>query len=959
MYATSFESQVAAAQASVKRLLDTSRSACVPSDCPHEYADKYRLVELATRGAAAALLNVLSTLGLDAEGVAELRGLAETRAVTLRMSSEERCTFRCTTTREEESVSKHVTERTGFFAGNTTHKVVTTVTEHFWDFEAEHEIFAFAGADPAGPSRVVLGGRRGTYEIKTTGRGNENRHPRPACHSEEHLDVDLTWLLTHLDGTGAAAFSVDRGVETCRTPAKNADVEEALAFFAGLSEWMKSLRSYFTDRLFEVCPSTTHGLALSEASAEGTFCPVLALFSLEEKPAGVQAVTDGGDGDGGGEQVGLPAGRWPALLVGDFTTFLDEQKRSLGERHSTLAEKFPDPDNLDALNSGRRLVTLREAWLVVAAEHAAVVCLQHAQVVTAVEDMLAKQLSDAVGKELQPSDLDKYLAFHNRKLFRPEFAPQGFSYAVRRSPEHSPEGILSIETAIDRQPVLSCVRRRTAASESPLRCPLSASAEVRLFGTQYLHALIQNRFSGQAPARLELAARARQFSSFILLIGNIAAADVFEPTGALIVQNKDDLRIPLLLEALPTPKEFVDAIESLSPEQQRFCKAFRQMQLASTLFGVAIVQIKPQLEKLLNLPADALTKEIQLTQDLTELFIKFQVPSDLVSYDPRADASTSPLDAVKAHVASVQSVIAAAKAKELDDIRLEEEKKLREREMVDRRREEMLRQVTFSGTEGALPPPMPCAAAAPSMNRMAMTMGGSGGGGPGLRGALKKKMKARRKCAAPARRPQVMDMMASAPAPAPVPQPKPQQTPQQQQQQQQTPQQPHPQRQQERSGSGGVDYTSIPGELDKRFEALDEDNALRPTTIKPAPGSWSLCSQAGLLSSPKHRQLGTAAQKKERGRAFDLLDAITRSGALAVDHASVHVVLAATHCFDKTIINTLVQDNVNPIEKVERSTLIVAETIHGRSTAELVNDDQLNRIKTFSAPQLLNDAGDG
>ena len=59
-----------------------------------------------------------------------------------------------------------------------------------------------------------------------------------------------------------------------------------------------------------------------------------------------------------------------------------------------------------------------------------------------------------------------------------------------------------------------------------------------------------------------------------------------------------------MLETIPTPAEFRDAIESLSPEQQRFAKAYRGMQLASTLFAVAIVQIKPQLERLLGLPND-------------------------------------------------------------------------------------------------------------------------------------------------------------------------------------------------------------------------------------------------------------------------------------------------------------------------------------------------------------------
>ena len=85
----------------------------------------------------------------------------------------------------------------------------------------------------------------------------------------------------------------------------------------------------------------------------------------------------------------------------------------------------------------------------------------------------------------------------------------------------------------------------------------------------------------------------------MLLVGKIASAATFEPTHATIVQNKDDVLIPLLLEQIPSAKAFRDAIESLSPEQQRFAKAFRAMQLESTLFAVAVVEIKPQLERLL------------------------------------------------------------------------------------------------------------------------------------------------------------------------------------------------------------------------------------------------------------------------------------------------------------------------------------------------------------------------
>ena len=72
-----------------------------------------------------------------------------------------------------------------------------------------------------------------------------------------------------------------------------------------------------------------------------------------------------------------------------------------------------------------------------------------------------------------------------------------------------------------------------------------------------------------------------------------------------------------------------ETFRSLSPEQQAFAKAFRAMQLESTLFGVLVVQIKPQLERVLNLADDSLTKEIKLTQDLMQLFIK-QLDGNLI-----------------------------------------------------------------------------------------------------------------------------------------------------------------------------------------------------------------------------------------------------------------------------------------------------------------------------------------
>ena len=91
---------------------------------------------------------------------------------------------------------------------------------------------------------------------------------------------------------------------------------------------------------------------------------------------------------------------------------------------------------------------------------------------------------------------------------------------------------------------------------------------------------MSHQFSGYSGQALNLVARARQFSSFILLVGSIAAADLFMPKFGIIIQNKDELKIPLLLETIPTPKEFKDAISSLSPEQQRFAKVGKKKYLS-------------------------------------------------------------------------------------------------------------------------------------------------------------------------------------------------------------------------------------------------------------------------------------------------------------------------------------------------------------------------------------------
>jgi hypothetical protein len=103
-----------------------------------------------------------------------------------------------------------------------------------------------------------------------------------------------------------------------------------------------------------------------------------------------------------------------------------------------------------------------------------------------------------------------------------------------------------------------------------------------------------------------------------------------------------------------------------------------------------------------------------------------------------------------------------------------------------------------------------------------------------------------------------------------------------------------------------TDYTAIPLLLEKRYAELDTDNSLHPTIINIG-NTWKRNFQRGLLGKPTDETLLPEQQEAERTKAFDLIDALSRSGFLCFDQASLHVVIAATHCFDKTLLNTVIQ----------------------------------------------------
>jgi hypothetical protein len=971
-----FRQQVDKALTSVKTILDNARRPELAADVPHTYSDKYALAEYLCHSALAANLNVLEALGVTEKMLRKLVQWAEKRSVTLRFKSEEKCEFDREETRKVESATEHVTEVSGglFGAFKRTDKVITKITEYFWKFSVDYEIVAFEGSDAN--DAVKLQGRLGKCEIITS----TNTTPHAQVRVLPHIDVNITWLLQHIDAAdGVFNFRIDRSdASRCRTPRRNPEVDSSLRQFDLIKEWALSVDGYLWTVFGK---QTQHSYDLSSIKAPSIFVPILPLFeNLSGKvPAAVK------DSPASAALIAIPESSAAGAVVlprVDVNSFLWEQKRSLSECMSNFAKLFPAPKDA-------KLISTSEVSIVALSQHAIVLADHYTDCIDYIENMLYTQLVSAIGKIVTPIDFTNYMRFHNRKLFKTAFEPRPFCHAIRR-PDHYPEGIVSIECQLSDgsipEPVFTTARH--ISKDSPLaakmRFPINAATNVVFGGDRFLHAWVNHQFSGASGQTWSLVARARQFSSFILLVGRIAAADVFDPKAAMIIQNKDDLRIPLLMETLPTAKEFRDAVESMSPEQQRFCKAYRSMQLESTLFGLVIIQIKPQMEKLMNLTNDSLTKEIQLTQDLMEMCIKYQVPSDLLSFDELRNPKASTADrirGVKQNVTAMQQMLSAAKEEEIKEaqrkaamVALEQarrqEQKVHEIENVKRLMMENIDKVLQRGERmddlrdggGAY-------------NGPSMGPGGGGGGRGGSRGgrggsappvgaAMAKSgaspsfLASPKKSAPSARGGKAPQSPRGAPAngegaarhrsssgtsapksaDAPASQP--------------TPETPHATAdeltaEEQAFIPSTFDMTQIPATLDRKLEQLDTDSAVRPTIINTGP-TWTMRSQKAILADPETRTLNENDQKTERTRAFDLLDCLSRSGALDIECAELHVIVAATHCFEKSVVDTVIQDNVNPIEKVERSALIVASTIHDVDVATLIKSDQLERVQTYS-----------
>ncbi|CAJ1960164.1 unnamed protein product [Cylindrotheca closterium] len=938
---TVFRSHVKKALQSVEQILEANRQPLLAEEIHHKYENKYELANHMTNIAIVAQMNALERLGLSPKII---RNLATTKTTTLRFEAGETCTFLheqtvdvpspySTETVRESSTSIGSSHFTS--SSSTIHKVIKKVKEYHWAVKAHWEISIFSGTEVE--KKAVLQSRDSSTVVIT----QSANAPMEKVENHSPLDLNLTWLLQQVNmDTRTTSFAIN--TSRSKTPRRNEQVDAALQFFCSrMNHWAKGVKHHFGQDLQRIMsnihnpavPAPSHPQVLSsQCSAEDLFRPILPLLEeMDEEGAGAEAlILDGGQDAATPESVStlsLPLTtlsdnqiggqqKVSSLLSGNDTIqLLNAQIKSIDTTVERLQQVFPAANVTE-------LFSITEATLFLSLDHSDSLSIQYQHAIGYLENMLEKQLTAAIGKRVTTTDLEEFVRFHNAKfLSKP---PKPFCHAIGR-PKRFPYGVLSIEDKSDGEnctPIETLLRQVYMAS--PLEIALNAATTLQLTGNAYLHGWMRHRSEQEGGRKaFQLSARARQFSSFMLVIGTMAGPNKLNPKDAIILQNKDEVFIPLLLEEIPSAKEFKNAIESLSPEQQRFAQAFRGMQLESSVFGVAVVQIKPQLEALLGLSEDSLAKEIKLTEDLMELFVEHQIPSDLLSFDEVCNSSISASDkveVVRQNVKAVMDVIEGTKEKQLEATLMKEEAQkaaetawfaensaeerfesagtsaldwLRSKEVEAEECEEeyeedcALDMFAESSADGLCDEPF------------AYDDDDDDEGMDGMPEEVSNQENGEADTT-----PETSDTPSSARAPS----------------------------------KENIDFTQIPKMLDATIAQFDKDSTLRSTKIK-AGDIWSRKRQPDLLSKPTTNNLYESDVKSESNKAYDLLDAISRSGSLPIAYSDLHVIVCVTHCFEKDIMATIVEDNINPIDRLEMSTLLLGSTIHGEKPMGLIADE--------------------
>eukprot|EP01060_Flectonema_neradi_P005895 TRINITY_DN13954_c0_g1_i1.p1 TRINITY_DN13954_c0_g1~~TRINITY_DN13954_c0_g1_i1.p1 ORF type:complete len:903 (+),score=185.96 TRINITY_DN13954_c0_g1_i1:83-2791(+) len=890
-----FEELVKTATSVVEKVLDTNREVVRCTDVHHKYDDKFAMAEFMGSGGIGAACIWLHHLGVTDSELEDLAAEAREGDILLTYTEESSCVFINKETKTIADPRRRQTKIRGLGPLlSFTEKTTTEVTEYYWDYVTT--------------SKLTIQSKNITKRIneicgkaKLTTRADVS--PKPAGRARDPISVNLRWLFSQLGDSNTVSFTINRSAETCKTPRRNPEINSEYQFFEKLCAWSSDVRASLQSSAFTV--QETDQDHATACSTQMLFVPVIPLLVTKEDTEDEHAVPQIEDqqkhvdpeADVNPNTDDAPEKDKKTKIVSLFKvdsaskfTFSGEDLALFVEAQSErLTTKKAD---IIKMIESHTLITPELCTFNMLLNHCTDICNGFCDGIGYLEEQLRKQLIDSLGKEVTPAEFTEYMDYHNRKLFKEGCDPSLFVYPVQR-PGFYPEGLISIT----RPPAAPAVEEKSTDSskkadkpisqplytlhnqldtEMDFELPIDATVTAKFTCKPHLHGHIEHCFSSGSNSKatgLTIEATSRQFSGYVMLLGSLSEDNSFDTKLALVVRDKDCFDIELLTKSISGSSDGGLNMKSLSPDQQRFAHAYREMLLKTSLFAVLVVQIKPQLEMVLNLPNESLTKEISLSKTILKLITESDIGVDMFAYQDEGSETDGDGDdgdrvaLVKKNVEKIEGALQRLKAQATNN---------------------SIQQAQYDKVVGNIIATCPL--------RIACQEG-----------------------------------------------------------QQQSPPPPSVQ------SSGGAEVAvsesdtslaHLPVILNKKFESVPE-LSLQSSSMSCGSKITQRTCKGQLLTKETTNSLTSSQLTPLHQQALSLLDGLTKGGAIPLQAVDLHVIASVTHHFDKSLLNIVIQDNVNPVEKVEQSTLLVASAIHNKPPSELINSDQLPRIKEFNPNALI------
>ncbi|KAJ3316710.1 hypothetical protein HDV06_002982, partial [Boothiomyces sp. JEL0866] len=360
-YSWDFKTKINNALEQMKLVLEKGKSVTLLGEQDHEYVDKYTVSEATANNTTRSIKTALESLGLTKE-----LKINPEKNVILRFTYEESCKFN---RKEKKSIpSVEVTTKVrGLFNSST--EIASVVEEFFWDLNVIVQVSLLYAAEKTSFTDVYSKHVQ-KFELKTM---SDNV---PRVDSSRTFEVDIT-PITDLHPFTPTDFKINRTDPKCFTPRRNKDTEKYAKAVEKLLYWGSQTYGHIRNQVLQL--AETDLTAYEEIRVLTTVVPVLE--KLEEMQA-------------------------------NNLIYVQAHESSLQSQTSAVANHFKDTKFIPFAILGLHLLHLEE------------IAQSYLDSIHYIENLIHEQLVAAIGKEVSCKDIAEYMAFHNRKLFKSEFAPK-------------------------------------------------------------------------------------------------------------------------------------------------------------------------------------------------------------------------------------------------------------------------------------------------------------------------------------------------------------------------------------------------------------------------------------------------------------------------------------------------------------------------------------------------------